>query len=119
MHFVGMAATRFMSADAAPDLARTVDVSALGIGGVAGVSAMTLGVALITALVDRLRQQRALLDELFEQAPQAVALLDASGRVVRVNREFTRLFGYAPREALGRRLGDLTAPMTRERRRAT
>jgi PAS domain S-box-containing protein len=31
-------------------------------------------------------------------------------RVVRVNREFTRLFGYAPQETLGRRLSELIVP---------
>jgi signal transduction histidine kinase len=58
MHFLGMAATRFMRSDVAPDFASTVEVSALGISGFAGVSAMVLGVALVTAVVDRLRQSR-------------------------------------------------------------
>ena len=31
-------------------------------------------------------------------------------RVVRVNREFTRIFGYTPQETLGRRLGELIVP---------
>src|SRR5207244_278809 len=64
----------------------------------------------LTTLVDRLHKQRALLDELFEQAPQAVALMSVDNRVVRVNREFTRVFGYSPQEAFGRRLGDLIVP---------
>jgi PAS domain S-box-containing protein len=71
---------------------------------------MVLVVALLTSLADRLQEQRALLDELFEQAPQAVALMNMDDRVVRVNREFTRLFGYTPQEALGRHLSELIVP---------
>jgi PAS domain S-box-containing protein len=71
---------------------------------------MVSRVALVTSLVDRLQKAKSLLDELFEQAPQAVALLNADDRVVRVNREFARIFGYTPQETLGRRLSELTVP---------
>ena len=71
---------------------------------------MVLGVALVTSLVDRLQKESALLDELFEQAPQAVVLTDADNRVLRVNSEFTRVFGYTPQETVGRRLDDLIVP---------
>jgi PAS domain S-box-containing protein len=47
---------------------------------------------------------------LFEQAPQAVALMNADNRVVRVNREFSRIFGYSPQETLGHALSDLIVP---------
>ena len=50
------------------------------------------------------------LEELFEQSPGAVALLDRDHRVVGVNKEFTRLFGYLQEEAVGRELIDLTVP---------
>ena len=52
----------------------------------------------------------ALLDVLFEQAPQAIALMNVDTRVVRVNREFTRVFGYTPQETLGRPLSELIVP---------
>jgi PAS domain S-box-containing protein len=71
---------------------------------------MVLVVILLTSLVDRLQKQKALLDELFEQAPEAVALMSMDNQVVRVNREFTRVFGYSPHETLGRRLSDLIVP---------
>jgi PAS domain S-box-containing protein len=64
----------------------------------------------ITGIVTRLREQNALLDGLFEQAPQATALANLDTRVVRVNREFTRLFGYTPQETVGHRLSDLIVP---------
>jgi PAS domain S-box-containing protein len=36
--------------------------------------------------------------------------MNMDDRVVRVNREFTRLFGYTPQEALGRHLSELIVP---------
>jgi PAS domain S-box-containing protein len=50
------------------------------------------------------------LDELFEQAPEAMALLNTEARVLRVNREFTRMFGYERDEVLERRLEELIVP---------
>lgn len=55
-------------------------------------------------------QQKAYLDELFEQAPEGVVLLDVEDRILRINREFTRVFGYTPDEAVGRPINDLIAP---------
>jgi len=46
-------------------------------------------------------------DELFEQAPEAVAILTTDDRIVRVNKEFTRMFGYEPDEVLERPINDL------------
>ncbi|HEX4984623.1 MAG TPA: ATP-binding protein [Burkholderiales bacterium] len=58
----------------------------------------------------RLRVQTALLDELFESAPEAIVMLDPDQRVTRVNREFTRLFGYDAERARGRTLDELIVP---------
>ena len=55
-------------------------------------------------------RQTALLDELFESAPEAVALLDLDGRVMRTNREFASLFGFTARESTGRLLSELIIP---------
>jgi PAS domain S-box-containing protein len=107
MHYTAMAAASFTPSAIPPDLSHAVSVSALGIAGLSGVPALVLVVTLLTSMVDRLEKQRALLDELFEQAPSAVALLNSQDGVVRINREFTRLFGYTPSEVLGRRLKDL------------
>ena len=57
-----------------------------------------------------LQRQKAHLDELFELSPVAVALIDASDRIIRVNRQFTRVFGYAPEEAKDRSIDDLIVP---------
>jgi PAS domain S-box-containing protein len=57
-----------------------------------------------------LQNQTLLLDELFEQAPEAAVILTTDGRIVRVNKEFTRLFGYEAEEILQRRIDDLIVP---------
>jgi PAS domain S-box-containing protein len=110
MHYTGMASASYTRSSEVPDLSHAVSISSLGIAGIGIVSVMVLEIALLTALVDRLQKQRALLDELFEQAPQAVALMNVDSQVVRVNREFTRIFGYSPEEILGRSLTGLIVP---------
>jgi PAS domain S-box-containing protein len=110
MHYTAMAAVTFIYAATPPDLSHTVKISSLGIAGVSVVPVMLLFAVLLTSAVDRIRKQRVLLDELFEQAPEAVILMTADYRVVRVNREFTKLFGYSPKEAIGRHLRELIVP---------
>jgi PAS domain S-box-containing protein len=107
MHYTAMAAVTFTRMTAVPDLSHSVSISTIGILGISIVPVMVLIVAILTSLGDRLQKQKALLDELFEQAPQAVVLMTADERIVRVNREFTHLFGYTPGEVLNRRLPDL------------
>jgi PAS domain S-box-containing protein len=50
------------------------------------------------------------LDEWCEQAQEAVAVLSTDDRIVRVNKAFTRMFGYELDEALGRPINDLIVP---------
>jgi len=57
-----------------------------------------------------LQKQTAYLDELFELAPEAIVLRDVNNRVVRINREFTRLFGYTSEEFVGRPFAELITP---------
>jgi len=81
--------------------------AALGIGAAIG---LALAASLLAPVLNKIRKQRNLLDELFEQAPFAVALTDLEHRIVRVNREFTRVFGYAPEAAIGRLIGESILP---------
>jgi PAS domain-containing protein len=62
-------------------------------------------------LLDALTRQRALLDGLFARVPEAIVLLDTDDRVLQVNPEFTRVFGYAQEEACGRLISELVVPM--------
>lgn len=55
-------------------------------------------------------RQKTHLDELFNKTPAPMALLDVDGEVLRVNREFERLFQYPMKEAVGRNLVDLIIP---------
>jgi PAS domain S-box-containing protein len=52
------------------------------------------------------------LDELVEQAPEAVAILSPEDRVVGISKEFARLFGYTQDEVYGRYIQDLIVPET-------
>lgn len=47
---------------------------------------------------------------LFQEIPEAIVLSDNVGCIAKVNREFTRLFGYSEAEAVGRFIDDLVAP---------
>jgi PAS domain S-box-containing protein len=64
---------------------------------------------LTTADEDLLRQKEEL-DGLFELSPDAVILTDENFHVLRVNKEFTRVFGYTAEEVAGRWLPDLIVP---------
>jgi len=57
-----------------------------------------------------LTTETAHLEELFQSAPQATVLVDNDSRVLRANHEFTRLFGYAQDEVVGRSVDELLAP---------
>jgi PAS domain S-box-containing protein len=56
--------------------------------------------------------QQAYLEQLFESAPEGIVLLDNLDRVIRVNPEFTRMFGYSAEEAVGRPINQLLATDT-------
>lgn len=56
--------------------------------------------------------QRAYLEDLIECAPEAVSIVDRFN-IVRINDEFTRLFGYQSTEAVGKRIDDLIVPADR------
>ena len=66
-----------------------------------------------TGLYDDLRGHGTFLEELLDSAPEALAIIHRR-RVLHVNHEFTRLFGYTMQEALGRNLDELVVPPGRE-----
>jgi PAS domain S-box-containing protein len=55
-------------------------------------------------------RQEAILGVLFARVPEAIVLLDTEDRVLQVNREFTKIFGYAQEEACGRLINELVVP---------
>ncbi len=50
------------------------------------------------------------LDQLFENAQEAIVMTDNKGRVLRVNSEFERLFGFARSEVIGMHVDPLLVP---------
>src|ERR1700739_3760724 len=57
--------------------------------------------AKLTAVNEDLHRQKEQLDGLFELSPDAVILTDDDFHVLRVNKEFTRIFGYTAEEVVG------------------
>jgi PAS domain S-box-containing protein len=62
------------------------------------------------SIEDDLRKQKALFEKLFELAPEAIVLRDTENRVLKVNEEFTKLFGYTAEEVLGKNVNSLIVP---------
>src|ERR1700756_2675848 len=54
--------------------------------------------------------QEAILGVLFARVPEAIVLLDTEDRVLQVNQEFTKIFGYTQEEACGRLINELVVP---------
>lgn len=54
--------------------------------------------------------EKAFLEKLVETAPEGIAITDCQGRVLQVNSEFVRMFGYGVDEAVGKKIDDLEAP---------
>jgi PAS domain S-box-containing protein len=62
---------------------------------------------------EEVQRERAFFDQLVETAPEGIAIADTQGRVLRVNAEFVRMFGYGVDEVVGQYLDDLVAPPAR------
>jgi PAS domain S-box-containing protein len=59
---------------------------------------------------EELKIQQAYLDQLFENAPEGIVLLDTDDRVLRVNGEFTQMFGYTLADSVNRPINELIVP---------
>ena len=77
-----------------------------------GATISAVGKARNSAVIslDMLNRQTALLDGLFARVPEAIVLLDTDERILQVNPEFTKLFGYAQEEACGHLINELVVP---------
>src|SRR6266404_1704128 len=64
----------------------------------------------LTAANEDLHREKEQLDGLFELSPDAVILTDEDFHVLRVNKEFTRIFGYTAEEVAGQWLPELIMP---------
>ena len=120
MHYTGMAAARFAPSTVTPDTSHSVSTSTLGFAGVSAVTLLVLGVAVLTAAVDRrFSAQQAELDaserryqSLIEGVKDyAIIMLTPDGQVATCNTDAERIKGY---RVLSRR-GSLSIPSTRHR----
>ncbi|HYW41088.1 MAG TPA: PAS domain S-box protein, partial [Terriglobales bacterium] len=57
--------------------------------------------------------EKAHLEQIIENAPEAISIVDQELRILRINGEFTRLFGFTAAEAAGKRLDLLIVPPDR------
>jgi two-component system, cell cycle sensor histidine kinase and response regulator CckA len=57
--------------------------------------------------------KKAYLEQLVESAPEAICILNAPYRIMRINQEFTRMFGFTAEETLGQRVDTLIVPPDR------
>lgn len=55
-------------------------------------------------------REKVLLGNLIDSIPEAIAIIDLQGKISRINKEFTNLFGYTVEEASGQQLEDLIVP---------
>jgi len=62
---------------------------------------------------EKLKRQKAYFQQLFDNSPDAIAMLDDTDRVVQVNRGFETLFGYRAEEVKGRFLYYMVVPEDR------
>jgi len=56
---------------------------------------------------------QAYFEQIIENAAEAISVVDEECRVLRINAEFTRIFGYNPSEASGKQLDKLVVPFDR------
>jgi len=56
-------------------------------------------------------------DELLEAAPDAIVFVNRGGKIMRINAQFARLFGYKAEEIEGKQLAMLIPPQFREKHR--
>jgi signal transduction histidine kinase len=77
MHYTGMAATTFLRSAEAPDFSHAVSISLVAAEAITIVPIMVLAVAVVTSVVDRLREQRDLLEAARDAALEASRLKSA------------------------------------------
>ncbi len=59
---------------------------------------------------EELQAREAYLDQLFESAQEAIVMADHKGGALRINQEFTKLFGYTQEETIGKTMDELIVP---------
>ncbi len=108
MHYTGMAAASFMPMSTPPDLSHSVSITALGTAGIAMVTLVVLGIAILTSLFDRRYSAQTLELEsaeqryrmLFERSLAGIIRTTLDGPILDCNQACAQILGYASREEL-------------------
>ncbi|MGZ3555280.1 MAG: sensor domain-containing diguanylate cyclase [Gemmatimonadaceae bacterium] len=79
-------------------------------GKISGTVGIAIDVTDRKSLYDALQTQNVYFAALFENAPEAIAILDAEDSIIRINGQFTTMFGYTDDEAIGKNINDLIVP---------
>lgn len=88
-------------AAASPEFGETAPLLPVAVGA-GGVVASLLGAALLSTVSGaRANRRRQMFESFLEFAPDAVVVVDRSGRIAQVNRQAEALFGYSRAELLG------------------
>lgn len=59
---------------------------------------------------EQITREKAFLEHLIDSAPEAIAITSVPGKIIMINREFTKLFGYTSEEAVNNLIDDLIVP---------
>ena len=79
-------------------------------GKITGTVGIAIDVTDRKSLYEALQTQNVYFATLFESAPEAIAILDERDRIIRINGQFTTMFGYTEFEAIGANVNDLIVP---------
>jgi len=116
MHYTGMASASFTPAPTRGDISHSVEVTSLGITGIAVVTLTVLLGAAITSILDRKFSAQATLlaksehryRQLFQRSLAAVYRGTLAGILLDCNESYARLFGYvSPSELVGTNVSQL------------
>src|SRR5580765_2408074 len=114
MHYTGMAAASFTASGMPADLSHAVSISTLGTAGIAAVTFIVLGLALLTSWVDRrfaaqtleLQEEKLQRSEAYLAEAQRLthtgswAWRVAGGKATHLSEEWYRIYGFDPEEGL-------------------
>jgi PAS domain S-box-containing protein len=114
MHYTGMAAASFTPSGMPADLSHAVSISTLGTAGIAAITVIVLGLALLTSWVDRrfAAQTLELQEEKLQRSESYLAEAQrltqtgswawrvAGGDALHLSEEWYRIYGFDPEEGL-------------------
>jgi two-component system, sensor histidine kinase and response regulator len=109
MHYTGMAAVTFMPTSEAPDVSHAMEISAIGMAAIIGVTLTILGLTILTALIDRRFSAQSrrldLNEQRYQQLVESVQVIlwqksVETNRFRYVNKQAEDLLGYPVEEWL-------------------